>query len=60
MLREKRRGIGMKKEKEDREIERKIHFTIRVTPIVPAFGNDDVVHISESEDDAREGTPCPP
>ena len=44
----------------ERESERDVHFTIRVTPIIPAFGNDNVVHICVSKDDPRERTPCPP
>ena len=36
-----------------------LHFTVRVTPVIPAFGNDDVVHIGISEDHARKGTPGP-
>lgn len=36
-----------------------IRLTVRVTPVIPAFGNDNVVHICESKDHARKGTPCP-
>ena len=36
-----------------------LHFAIGIAPIVPAFGNDDIVHVSVSEDDPREGPPCP-
>lgn len=36
-----------------------IHFAVRVTPVIPSFRNDDVVHVSVSIDHARKGTPSP-
>ena len=45
----------------ERERERKsLQFTAGVTPVIPAFGNDNVVHISVGKDNPGEGTPCPP
>ena len=44
----------------EKEIKKKnLHFTVRVAPVIPAFGNDDVVHVSVSKDNARKGTPSP-
>jgi hypothetical protein len=48
----------MKKEKE-RENMMDIHFTVGITPIIPSFGNDDIVHVSVSKDNSRKGTPSP-
>lgn len=32
--------------------EKDLHFTGRVSPVIPAFGDDDVVHVSISKDDS--------
>ena len=45
----------------EREREREnLHFPAGVTPVIPAFGNDNIVHISVGKDHPGEGTPCPP
>jgi hypothetical protein len=49
----------MQRERE-RERERDLQFTVRISPIIPALGNDDVVHVSVSKDDPRKGAPRPP
>ena len=43
----------------DDEEEHYLHFSTRVTPVMPAFWNDNVVHICVSEDYPGKGSPCP-
>lgn len=47
------------KGKKEGERESCIHFTVRVTPVIPAFRHDNVVHICVCEDHPGERTPCP-
>lgn len=36
-----------------------LHFAAGVSPVIPALGDDDVVHPGVGEDDPRKGTPRP-